>query len=162
VHMLPGLFEIALKLAKRHGIGAIRVSHEASSLRSALSAGKKRNAPLVMKQGVQARALKLLARDAQALAEKAGVSTTDYFCGIAQTGELTVAGVQRLLESLLEGTTEMMCHPGFMDAQLERSATRLQDSRATEVAILTNQAIRNLVASQGIRLIDYSFVAQKA
>jgi chitin disaccharide deacetylase len=162
VHMLPGLFEIALKLAKRHGIGAIRISHEASSLRSALSAGKKRNAPLVMKQGVQARALKLLARDAQALAEKAGVSTTDYFCGIAQTGELTVAGVQRLLESLLEGTTEMMCHPGFMDAQLEKSATRLQDSRATEVAILTNQAIRNLVASQGIRLIDYSFVAQKA
>src|SRR5260370_15945136 len=36
-HMLPGLFEIALRLAKRHGIGAIRVSHEASNLRSALS-----------------------------------------------------------------------------------------------------------------------------
>jgi predicted glycoside hydrolase/deacetylase ChbG (UPF0249 family) len=162
VHMLPGLFEIALKLARRHGIGAIRVSHEASSLRSALSTGKKRNAPLVMKQGVQARVLKLLARDAQALAEKAGIATTDYFCGIAQTGELTVAGVKRLLESLLEGTTEMMCHPGFMDAELEKSATRLQDSRATEVAILTNQEIRNLVASQGIRLIDYSFVAQKA
>lgn len=162
VHMLPGLFELALKLAKRHGIGAIRVSHEASSLRSALSAGETHNAPLVMKQGVQARMLKLLARDAQALAEKAGIATTDYFCGIAQTGELTVAGVKRLLESLLEGTTEMMCHPGFKDAALEKSATRLQDSRATEVAILTNQEIRNLVASQGIRLIDYSFVAQKA
>jgi predicted glycoside hydrolase/deacetylase ChbG (UPF0249 family) len=162
VHMLPGLFELALKLAKRHGIGAVRVSHEASSLRSALSKGEKRNARVVMKQGVQARVLKLLARDAQGLAEKAGIATTDYFCGIAQTGELTVAGVKRLLESLLEGTTEMMCHPGFMDAELEKSATRLQDSRATEVAILTNQEIRNLVASQGIRLIDYSFVAQKA
>jgi hypothetical protein len=30
------------------------------------------------------------------------------------------------------------------------------------VEILTNQEIRNLVAAQGIRLIDYSFVAQKA
>jgi hypothetical protein len=39
VHMLPGLFEIALRLAKRHRIGAIRISHEASGLRAALSGG---------------------------------------------------------------------------------------------------------------------------
>ena len=49
-----------------------------------------------------------------------------------------------------------------MDADLEKSATRLQDSRALEVDILTNPEIRNLVASQGIRLIDYALVAQKA
>jgi chitin disaccharide deacetylase len=162
VHMLPGLFEIALRLAKRHGIGAVRVSHEASTLRAALSTGEKQNAPLVMKQGVQARVLKLLARDARALAESAGIATADYFCGIAQTGELTIEGVKRLLQSLPEGTTEMMCHPGFMDAELEKSATRLQYSRQAEVEILTNVGIRNLVASQGIRLIDYAFVAQKA
>ena len=41
VHMLPGLFEIALRLAKWHGIGAIRVSLESSSLRAALSSGAK-------------------------------------------------------------------------------------------------------------------------
>src|SRR5207245_3558275 len=43
VHMLPGLFEVALKLAKRHQIGAIRVSLEASGLRAALSSGSKKN-----------------------------------------------------------------------------------------------------------------------
>src|SRR5207245_8851306 len=43
VHMLPGLFEIALRLAKRHGIGAIRVSHERSTLRAALSTGQIRS-----------------------------------------------------------------------------------------------------------------------
>ena len=68
----------------------------------------------------------------------------------------------KLLKSLPEGTTEMMCHPGFADEDLEKSATRLQDSRRTEVSILTNPQIRNLVASQGIRLIDYAFAAQKA
>jgi predicted glycoside hydrolase/deacetylase ChbG (UPF0249 family) len=162
VHMLPGLFEIALRLAKRHGIGAVRISHEASTLRTALSSGEKQNLPIVMKQGVQARVLKLLARDARAMAETAGIATTDHFCGIAQTGELNLDGMKRLLQSLPEGTTEMMCHPGFMDAELENSPTRLQDSRALEVEIFTSPDIRNLVASQGIRLIDYAFVAQKA
>jgi predicted glycoside hydrolase/deacetylase ChbG (UPF0249 family) len=162
VHMLPGMFEIALRLAKRNGIAAIRISHEGSSLRAALSSGENQNVPLVMKQGVQARVLKLLARDARALAEAAGIATTDYFCGIAQTGELTIEGMKCLLQNLPEGTTEMMCHPGFMDKELEESATRLQDSRELEVEILTNADIRNLVASQGIRLIDYAFVAEKA
>jgi predicted glycoside hydrolase/deacetylase ChbG (UPF0249 family) len=157
VHMLPGLFEIALRLAKRHGIGAIRVSHEASSLRTALSTGERR-AAVVLKQGVQARGLKLLARDAREQAERAGVSTADYFCGIAQTGELTKEGVARLLRSLPDGTTELMCHPGYADEALRKTATRLQASREKEVEILTDTEIRNLVASQGIRLIDYGFV----
>jgi predicted glycoside hydrolase/deacetylase ChbG (UPF0249 family) len=158
VHMLPGLFEIALRLAKRQGIGAIRVSHEASSLRSALSTGERR-AAVVLKQGVQARGLKLLARNAREQAERAGMSTADYFCGIAQTGELTKEGVARLLRNLPEGTTELMCHPGYADDALRKTATRLQASRQKEVEILTDTEIRNLVASQGIRLIDYAFLA---
>jgi hopanoid biosynthesis associated protein HpnK len=162
VHMLPGLFEIALRLAKRHGIAAIRVSLEASSLRAALSAGEKRRTWVVMKQGVQARGLKLLARDARKQAARAGIATADYFCGIAQTGELTREGITQFLKSLPEGTTELMCHPGYADAALQKTATRLQDSRQTELEILTDTEIRNLVASQGIRLIDYGFVAQEA
>jgi len=162
VHMLPGLFEIALKLAKRHDIGAIRVSLEASNLRAALASGSKQNAGVVMKQGMQARGLKLLARDAREQAERASISTADYFCGIAQTGELTREGVEQFVKSLPEGTTELMCHPGYADAALRKTQTRLQDSRQTELQILTDTGIRNLVASLGIRLIDYGFVAQEA
>ncbi len=162
VHMLPGLFEIALKLAKRHDIGAIRVSLEASSLRAALSSGKKLHAGVVLKQGVQARGLKLLARDAREQAEHAGISTTDYFCGIAQTGELTREGLAQFVKSLPDGTTELICHPGYADAALQKTQTRLQDSRQTELQILTDTGIRNLVASLGIRLIDYGFVTQEA
>jgi predicted glycoside hydrolase/deacetylase ChbG (UPF0249 family) len=162
VHMLPGLFEIALKLAKRHDIGAIRVSLEASSLRAALSSGSKQNAGVVMKQGVQARGLKLLARDAREQAGGAGISTADYFCGIAQTGELTREGMEQFVKSLPDGTTELMCHPGYADAALQKTPTRLQDSRQTELRILTDTGIRNLVASMGIRLIDYGLIAEEA
>jgi predicted glycoside hydrolase/deacetylase ChbG (UPF0249 family) len=162
VHMLPGLFEIALKLAKRHGIGAIRVSLETSSLRAALSSGSQKHSGMVMKQGVRARGLKLLARDAREQAERAGISSTNYFGGIAQTGELTREGVTQFMKCLPDGTTELMCHPGYADAALQKTTTRLQDSRQTELEILTDTGIRNLVASLGIRLIDYGFVAQEA
>jgi predicted glycoside hydrolase/deacetylase ChbG (UPF0249 family) len=48
------------------------------------------------------------------------------------------------------------------DAALQKTATRLQDSRQREREILTDAGIRNLVASQGIRLLDYGFVTQEA
>ena len=162
VHMLPGLFDIALRLTKRHGIAAIRVAHEESTLRTALAAGAVQRSTVVLRQGVQARGLKLLAPDARDQAERAGLATADYFCGIAQTGELTKDGLLRLLEVLPDGTTELMVHPGYLDADLEKSATRLKASRQTEVEILTDMQVRNVVASQGIRLIDYAFVAQEA
>ena len=162
VHMLPGFFEIALRLAKKHGIEAIRVSLEESSLRAALASGSQHRAGVVMKQGVQARGLKLLARDARKRAAHMGIATADYFCGIAQTGELTLKGVEQLLKNLPEGTTELICHPGYADEALQKSATRLQASREKELQILTDTRIRNLVASRGIRLIDYGFVTQEA
>jgi len=95
-------------------------------------------------------------------AERAGIAAADYFCGIAQTGELTLEGLKKFLKSLPEGATELMCHPGYVDAALKKTATRLQDSRRKELEILMDTGIRNLVASQGIRLIDYGFVIQEA
>jgi len=160
VHMLPGLFEVALRLAKKNGIGAIRISHEQSWLRTVLSSGGSQKAGVVLKQGVQARGLKLLAPDAREMAERAGIATTNFFCGIAQTGELTRAGVEHLLESLPEGTTELMCHPGYADDDLRNSRTRLQNSRELELRILTDTAVRKIVATRGIRLINYQLITE--
>ncbi|HLZ13120.1 MAG TPA: ChbG/HpnK family deacetylase [Candidatus Acidoferrum sp.] len=159
VHMLPGLFSIALKLAKKHGIGSIRISSEASSLRAALSGKSGRDAGVKLKQGIQARALKLLSGDARKLADQTGIEAADFFCGIAQTGVLSRDGVLELLGALPEGTTELMCHPGYVDDDLVASSTRLQASRATELEILTDAAVRKSVASHGIRLINYSQIA---
>ena len=159
VHMLPGLFEVALRVAKKHKIRAIRVANEESTLRAALASGAGQQKGTVLKQGVQARGLKLLARDARKMAERAGISTTDRFCGIAQTGVLTRDGLQKLLEILPEGTTELMCHPGYADEELSKTRTRLQESREAELRILTDEGIRKVVATRGIRLISYKLAA---
>ena len=75
---------------------------------------------------------------------------------------MTHEGVAQFVKSLPDGTTELMCHPGYADAALQKTQTRLQGSRQNELRILTDTGIRNLVASLGIRLIDYGFVAQEA
>jgi chitin disaccharide deacetylase len=162
VQMLPGLFEIALRLAKKHEIRAIRISHEESKLRALLSSGGDQRSGVVLKQGVQARGLKLLARDAREMADHAGLVSCDHFCGIAQTGVLTREGVETLLKNLPEGTTELMCHPGYVDEKLKRSETRLRESRQVELEILTDPTVRKLVATQGIRLISYQLMGELA
>lgn len=162
VHMLPGLFEVALRLARKHSVGAIRVAHEESRLRTLLATGDGRQGSVRLKQGVQARGLKLLAPDAREMAGRAGIAMADYFCGIAQTGVITLEGVNRLLEALPDGTTEFMCHPGYQDEDLRQSPTRLQQSRQQELQILTDISIRKLVATRGIRLINYAFLAHTA
>lgn len=162
IQMLPGLFEIALRLAKKHGIRAIRIAHEESKLRVLLASGGEQKTGTALKQGVQARGLKFLARDARELADHAGLCTTDYFCGIAQTGILTRAGVENLLNHLPDGTTELMCHPGYADEALHVSPTRLQDSRRIELDILTDSRVRKLVATRGIRLISYRLMGEVA
>jgi predicted glycoside hydrolase/deacetylase ChbG (UPF0249 family) len=96
------------------------------------------------------------------MADRAGLATANYFCGIAQTGVLTREGVEQLLQNLPEGTTELMCHPGYADEELRRSGTRLQESRQTELEILTDTRIRKLVATEGIRLISYKLMGEVA
>jgi len=159
VHMIPGLFEIALRLAKRHGIPAIRISHESPLLRDALSTGSDFS-PRAALQRLQGRCVKLLTIHAAALARRAGIASPDHFCGITQTGLLTEEGVAALLHNLPEGTTELMTHPGEADEELRRASTRLQKSRHTELFILTSPGIRNLIASQGIRLLHYGSVVR--
>jgi predicted glycoside hydrolase/deacetylase ChbG (UPF0249 family) len=117
---------------------------------------------VVLKQGVQARGLKLLGRNAREMAEHAGLATADYFCGIAQTGVMTREGVVRLLENLPDGTTELMCHPGYSDEELRQTGTRLLGSREAELQILTDVGIRKLVATRGIRLISYRLMGEVA
>ena len=80
-------------------------------------------------------------------------------CGIAQTGILTKAGVAKLLKSLPEGTTELMCHPGYVDDDLRNSGTRRRESRQVELEILTDTYSRKSIADLGIRLINYAEIA---
>ena len=50
------------------------------------------------------------------------------------------ADLLRLVERLPEGTTELMCHPGYRDAELDGKATRLKEERQRELEALKQAA----------------------
>ena len=51
---------------------------------------------------------------------------------------------------------ELVCHPGYNDADLDKVRTRLRGSRVQELEILTSPDVRNLIDSLGIELISYN------
>ncbi len=156
VHMIPGLFPIALRLAQRYGIRAVRISVERGVSRDALASDGASTNPKRWLQYALAGGLALLTMDAPELARRAGIVFPDYFCGLTPTGFLTRAAVESLLRNLPEGSTELMCHPGYADAALAQSPTRLQAERQSELAALTAPEHRKVVAALHIRLINYA------
>ena len=63
--------------------------------------------------------------------------------------------LERILTDLGDGVTELGCHPGEPDAELERTSTYAL-LRVTELASLTDPRIRAAVGRNGIRLTTYA------
>jgi predicted glycoside hydrolase/deacetylase ChbG (UPF0249 family) len=91
-----------------------------------------------------------------------GAVSTEHFAGFALTGSLDEAAVLRLISELPEGTTELMCHPGFCRAELMASTTRLKESREIELKALTSAAVREAIAARGIELANYRLLTRMA
>lgn len=85
-------------------------------------------------------------------AERLGVRMTDHFLGFGLTGCLTEETLASALSKLREGSTEFMCHPGFLGPELRGAPTRLKESRVRELEALTSVRIRDLVDAEAIRL----------
>lgn len=85
-------------------------------------------------------------------AERLGVRMTDHFLGFGLTGCLTEETLASALSKLREGSTEFMCHPGFLGPELRGAPTRLKESRMRELEALTSVRIRDLVDAEAIRL----------
>jgi len=76
------------------------------------------------------------------------------FQGISLSGKWTAARLLALLAALPPGLTELMCHPGEVDASLP-SNSRLKQSREEEIRILTMPEIRQCLVRHEITLINY-------
>ena len=84
----------------------------------------------------------------------------DFFCGVRLTGLLDGEALRRVIAGLAEGTTELMCHPGVYDDELEVAATRLKRQRQRELDALTDENVRRAVEAQSVRLINYQEFAE--
>jgi hopanoid biosynthesis associated protein HpnK len=91
----------------------------------------------------------------RSLARRYGLRTPDHFLGLAMTGRLSAAVLCRLIDSLPDGTTEIMLHPGVCDRDLQNTGSRLQQQRQLEMEALLASETREAVKRSGARLITY-------
>jgi len=153
VHAYPPVFAIVARLARRYAIPVVRVPYE--QLSGAAVSGRDSKAPATARQ--QARLNALLwpwSRQNYRLAGRLGLRTP-AFVGLVDTGILNRRVLQRLLRGLRPGVTELMVHPGYVDAALLRLTTRLVESRLAEVALLSSPETEALVAGERIDLVRH-------
>ena len=81
--------------------------------------------------------------------------TTNGTVGIVPTGKLDSKVLQGILEALPEGTWELVCHPGYSDAD-SAAGTRLMKSREIELEALTSAEVKSLISRRKIELISYA------
>lgn len=69
-------------------------------------------------------------------------------------------GLQKLLSYLRhlpDGSTEIMCHPGYVDETL-RGISQLTQERESELMVFRNPAVSETIRDRGIRLIHYGLL----
>jgi hopanoid biosynthesis associated protein HpnK len=148
-HAHPGVFAALGRVAKELGIHRVRRPIE-SLRRSWSSGGRARTAQLIAASAVRA-----LAPRFNAIARKYELRSPDYFLGLALTGHLGPQALRQLIESLPEGFSEIMMHPGIYDQDLARTGTRLLRERQMEMNALLEADVKQAVAARGVRLVSY-------
>ena len=151
-HAHPKVMEAVVKVAEEFGIPRIRKPFEDAKLllwpafRGGLSLWKQRAAALMA--GVNAPKF-------QRLASSHGMHMPDHFMGVAVTGRLNRQAILSMIEAMRDGTTELMCHPGKCDEELEQSPTRLKREREKELEGLKDPDVRAAIREHNVRLMDF-------
>jgi predicted glycoside hydrolase/deacetylase ChbG (UPF0249 family) len=148
-HLFPQILRPLLRAAQARGVRAVR--NPFGSDRFAMVA----NRPRLWKRYGQVKSLCFLAGKFHDRVRKAGLKTPDGTLGIVGTGVLDIDLFTLILQDLPRGTWEFVCHPGNNDADLQTVKTRLRESRAEELRVLTSPVARELLAANGIELVSY-------
>jgi predicted glycoside hydrolase/deacetylase ChbG (UPF0249 family) len=155
VHVVPGISEVVIRLAQQFGIRNVRCPVEERPNLARLLRYSQGSPSPVIKQYVVGRAVSRFAHRFKERLETAGLICPEHFYGLSETGFLNLQVVQEILNRLPEGISELMCHPGHVDAELRGTGTRLLAQREVEIQALTTPRIITLVADQDIRLVSY-------
>jgi hopanoid biosynthesis associated protein HpnK len=155
VHALPALGSMSIRLASRYGIRAIRRVAEGWSALGYLLRRFPRAKRTILRQRLNSLALAALSRGWRRQLRRTGVVCAEHFYGATPTGFLDEELLREILRHLPEGTSELMCHPGFVDDALRQTPTRLLEQREVEYQALSQPGVKLLARDLGIELVNY-------
>jgi predicted glycoside hydrolase/deacetylase ChbG (UPF0249 family) len=144
-HLLPSVLDAVARIGEEYRIPWVRRPFDFP-----LSGGKTSVARRLI-----SRAFGFLRPRFHDVLTRHGCLTTDHFAGFELTGEFQAEDLLRLIESLPEGSTEFMCHPGYCREELRTAPTRLKESRERELAALTDPRVNEALAKSGVELARY-------
>src|SRR3989344_4216602 len=127
LHLLPGIIDITISLAKKYSIPYIRIVKE--PLRS--KGGLFRKAQLIF--------LNFLSWMAKKKISKSGLRDNDFFVGFMNAGNLGINDLvlaKKLQNKYSDKIIELGCHPGFEDAELVDKYGHWQYNWQKELEIL--------------------------
>jgi len=148
-HMFPAALEGILRAARTCGITGI---HNPFEVVAANFARVQRG---LWKRYAQVKTLRGLAGGFRRAVARAGLRTPDGTLGIVATGHLDGSLFQNIAENMPEGTWEFVCHPGYVDSDLDGIRTRLRKQREEELVVLTSAEVRSVLERRGVELISY-------
>jgi len=129
-HLFPAVARPLLRAAEACGIRAVRNPFEAPWSWSLGHGGTNRRVVMTLLNRLRE------PFSAHPQVRDKAIITTDGSIGISATGDLTAASLREGLAALPEGTWELVCHPGYNDADLDRVPTRLRAHREIERSAL--------------------------
>jgi chitin disaccharide deacetylase len=155
VHVLPQIAPIVIALAHEFRIRQVRCPAE--NLESTLPLLWKLAATGIaaLQRSAIAFAVTSFARPVREQLRESGLVSSDAFYGLVNTGFLDSKALAALLHLVPEGTTELMCHPGYLNSELQSVGGKLAHSREAEVLALTARETRETVLDLGIRLTNF-------
>ena len=151
-HTHAQVMEALTRVAAEFGIKCVRNPFEGLFARTRISSLSKWS---YLKQYALSTAIQPGAVQFNRLVRAHGLKTPDRFIGVGLTGMLDSAAIRSMMESLSEGTTELMCHPGVCDDDLDRAPTRLKREREHELESLCDPELKRFAAEKGIELINF-------
>jgi predicted glycoside hydrolase/deacetylase ChbG (UPF0249 family) len=143
VHVFPGIIGPAVRAAKRFGITKVR-----------LPAEKFISLKQFFQNGVAKKVLIcLLSMNAAEVFRRNGLSFTDHFAGIQYPRLSNTASLRKFVQTLPDGTTELMCHPGYSSSSGNPFSS---DDRKQELESLTYPSVLQDMKDESITLISYN------
>ena len=149
-HLFPHVLRAVIHAAKTCGVRAIRNPFEPRRARS--RSGTER----MWLRSAGVAAFSIFRRQFRRAVSEENMITTDGTVGIVATGKLNQEQMSAILNALPEGTWELVCHPGYCDADLRNAGTRLLESRHVELQALASDETKRIIADRGIELMSYA------
>jgi chitin disaccharide deacetylase len=151
-HLAPPVLEAVARVSREFGIPWVRRPFDFPM--------NARGAPRIKR--ITSSALGLLRRRFHRVLEEHGCQTTDHFAGFQITGNFRTTELVELIGALPEGSTELMCHPGYCQDTLQHARTRLKESREWELEALLAPETKEALERHGVELVNYLQIQSSA